>query len=59
MGRQQGREVADVKADDWVAGMQHMCDAAEGLEFLVTAAGCNIVGMMVSPHFSMRYVIWI
>ena len=40
----QGREVADVKADDWVAGMQHMCDAAEGLEFLVTAAGCNIVG---------------
>ena len=40
----QGREVADVKADDWVAGMQHMCDAAEGLEFLVTEAGCNIVG---------------
>ena len=40
----QGREVADVKADDWVAGMQHMCDAAEGLEFLVTPAGCNIVG---------------
>lgn len=23
----QGREVADVKADDFVAGMQHMCDA--------------------------------
>ena len=40
----QGRKVADVKADDWVAGMQHMCDAAEGLEFLVTEAGCNIVG---------------
>ena len=31
----QGREVADVKADDFVAGMQHMMDAAEGLEYLV------------------------
>lgn len=31
----QGREVADVKADDWVAGMQHMMDAMGGLEYLV------------------------
>ena len=31
----QGREVATVKADDFVAGMQHMMDAAEGLEYLV------------------------
>ena len=39
----QGREVADVKADDWVAGMQHMMDAAEGLEYLAGSAGANIV----------------
>ena len=31
----QGKEVADVKADDFVAGMQHMMDAAGGLEYLV------------------------
>lgn len=31
----QGREVADVKADDFVAGMQHMLDAGGGLEYLV------------------------
>ncbi len=31
----QGRKVADVKADDFVAGMQHMMDAAGGLEYLV------------------------
>ena len=38
----QGREVADVKADDWVAGMQHMMDAMGGLEYLVTSEGCGI-----------------
>ncbi len=38
----QGREVADVKADDWVAGMQHMMDAMGGLEYLVTTDGCGI-----------------
>ena len=27
----QGREVADVKADDWVAGLQHVCDTGSGL----------------------------
>ena len=31
----QGREVADVKADDFVAGMQHMMDSMGGLEYLV------------------------
>lgn len=31
----QGREIADVKADDFVAGMQHMLDAGGGLEYLV------------------------
>ena len=31
----QGDELADVKADDFVAGMQHMLDACGGLEYLV------------------------
>ncbi len=31
----QGRVVANVKADDFVAGMQHMLDACGGLEYLV------------------------
>ena len=31
----QGREYADVQADDFVAGMQHMMDAQGGLEYLV------------------------
>lgn len=31
----QGREVAELRADDFVAGMQHMMDAAGGLEYLV------------------------
>lgn len=31
----QGRTVAEVKADDFVAGMQHMMDAQGGLEYLV------------------------
>jgi len=38
----QGRKVADVKADDFVAGMQHMMDAMGGLEYLVGSDGCNI-----------------
>ncbi|MBP5343324.1 peptide ABC transporter substrate-binding protein [bacterium] len=32
---QDGNKVADVKADDFVAGMQHMCDVAGGLEYLI------------------------
>lgn len=31
----QGRKVADVKADDWVAGMQHLFDADGGLQTLL------------------------
>lgn len=31
----QGRKIADLVADDFVAGMQHMMDAMGGLEFLV------------------------
>lgn len=37
----QGREVADVKADDFVAGMQHMMDAMGGLEYLVQGVIVN------------------
>lgn len=43
----QGRKVADVKADDFVAGMQHMMDAAGGLEYLVCSqddGGCGLKG---------------
>ena len=39
----QGRTVADVKADDFVAGMQHMMDAQGGLEYLVGGDGCGIL----------------
>jgi len=39
----QGREVADVTADDFVAGMQHMMDAMGGLEYLVE-------GVIVNAH---------
>lgn len=31
----QGREVGEVKADDFVAGMQHMMDSMGGLEYLI------------------------
>lgn len=31
----QGRAVADLTADDFVAGMQHMMDAQGGLEYLI------------------------
>lgn len=31
----QGRKVADLTADDFVAGMQHMMDAQGGLEYLI------------------------
>ena len=39
----QNRKVADLKADDFVAGMQHMMDAEGGLEYLVCAGCANIV----------------
>ena len=37
----QGREVADVVADDFVAGMQHMMDSMGGLEYLVQGVIVN------------------
>ena len=37
----QGREVADVTADDFVAGMNHMMDAMGGLEYLVEGVIVN------------------
>lgn len=37
----QGREVADVKADDFVAGFQHMMDSMGGLEYLVQGVIVN------------------
>lgn len=37
----QGRKVADVTADDFVAGMQHMMDAQGGLEYLVEGVIAN------------------
>lgn len=40
----QGRKVADVKADDFVAGMQHMLDVKGGSEYLVGAYGCGLAG---------------
>ncbi len=42
----QGREVADVKADDFVAGMQHMLDAKGGLEWLVDGLIVNATEYM-------------
>lgn len=40
----QGREIAEVTADDFVAGMNHMLDALGGLEYLVgNDGGCGIV----------------
>ena len=39
----QGRELAEVVADDFVAGMQHLLDAQGGLEYLAGAGGCGIV----------------
>ena len=38
----QGREVDTLKADDFVAGMQHMCDAQGGLEYLVQGVIKNV-----------------
>ena len=40
----QGRYVADLTADDFVAGMQHLLDAKGGLESLVAGDACTIAG---------------
>ena len=40
---QQGRVVAPVTADDWVASMEHLIDNADALGYLMTASdGCGI-----------------
>ena len=39
----QGRKVADLKADDFVAGMQHMLDEGSDLNYLVMQGCANIV----------------
>ena len=39
----QGRKVADLKADDFVAGLQHMLDEGTDLAYLVCAGCANIV----------------
>lgn len=41
----QGREVADLKADDFVAGMQHLLDCKAGLEYLLGADGAGITNV--------------
>lgn len=38
----QGREVAKLTADDFVAGMQHLCDAKGGLEALLSGVILNL-----------------
>lgn len=40
----QGREIAELKADDFVAGMQHMMDAQGGMEYLVEGLIANASG---------------
>lgn len=39
----QGREIGEMKADDFVAGLQHVLDAQGGLEYLVGDAAAGIV----------------
>ncbi|WP_300685820.1 ABC transporter substrate-binding protein [Acutalibacter sp. 1XD8-36] len=65
----QGREVGDVIADDWVAGMQHMLDSQAGLETLfigyVVGVGdyvdgkCDIdgVGIKAIDDYTLEYTL--
>ncbi len=40
---QQGREIGDVTADDWVASMEHLIDNNDALGYLMTSTdGCGI-----------------
>lgn len=43
---QQGRELGEVKADDWVAAMQHVLDSMGGLEYLVDGLIVNATEYM-------------
>ncbi len=41
---QQGRELADVQADDWVAAVEHLADNPDELGFMFGGdSGCNLV----------------
>ena len=66
----QGREVADVKADDFVAGMQHMMDAQGGLEYLIEGVIVNAseyiegsvtdftqVGVKATDEYTLEYTL--
>jgi len=65
----QGRKVADVKADDFVAGMQHMLDAQGGLEYLVQGiikganeyiakeADFDAVGVKATDEYTLVYTL--
>lgn len=65
----QGREVADVIADDWVAGMEHLLDAEAGLESLLIgyvvgvedyiAGNCGIedVGIKATDDYTLVYTL--
>ena len=50
----QGRKIAEVTADDFVAGMQHMMDAQGGMEYLVQGliVGANDYITGRNPDFS-------
>lgn len=42
---QQGTEIGEVTADDWVAGMEHLLDNADELGYLLSAnGGCGLKG---------------
>ena len=66
----QDREVADVKADDFVAGMQHMMDAQGGLEYLIEGVIVNAseyiegsvtdftqVGVKATDEYTLEYTL--
>lgn len=65
----QGREVADVTADDFLAGMQHGLDAKGGLEFLVDglivnateymagSVGFEEVGVKALDEYTVQYTL--
>ena len=64
-----GNKVADVKADDFVAGFQHMLDCAAGLEFLVQGVIKNAneylegdvefaqVGVKATDDYTVKYTL--
>lgn len=65
----QGREVGDVIADDWVAGLQHLLDAQAGLETLLVGyvvgindyitgkCGIEDVGIKAIDDYTLEYTL--